>query len=88
MCFSSSADAAKTIRLATKVTAKATVIGRLIASPRRLRPRYSPTVPPSTIIRHHETRAERLRFLHGPPRKIPVTRALPICPATEVARDV
>lgn len=47
MCFSSSADAAKTIRLATKATAKATAIGRLIASPRRLRPRYSPTVPPS-----------------------------------------
>ena len=38
MCFSSSADAAKTIRLTAKVTAKATAIGQIGRQPEKAPP--------------------------------------------------
>jgi len=43
MCFSSSADAAKTIRLAAKVTAKATAIGQIDRQPEKAPPQIFAT---------------------------------------------
>jgi len=41
MCFSSSADATKTIRVTTKVTAKATAIGQIDRQPKTAPPQIS-----------------------------------------------